>query len=571
MLKSLSLENFLLFEQADFAFAPGLNAVSGETGAGKSLVARALGLVLGGRGGQDAIRQGADEARITAVFHPHAGVDDSVLALADPNGDITLTRLVRRNKDGGGLAVNGKAVTAHAIRQTLAGMVDFAAQNEHMRLGDPAYQLELLDAYGRLAGAAERYLNQYRAAESLARRLKAGREERELVRLRLERAREELADIDQAAYNPAADGGLEDAIREMSNAAHIVSAAREAGTLLEAGEPGAVEAIGTAWRVLEKLAPVSPRLAEAAADIAAALDSVESALGKLSELARDVDANPERLDAMIGRSEMLRTLAKRLGIDMSELPARRDRLALEIEDLSGWAAGEDETRKRLGELLPGVAEAGLGLGKKRRDAAKRLARAVNRELAGLGMEQAGFHVEFEPLWHDEMPLDDILAAGPNGLDEVNFYLTPNPGEAPSAVAGAISGGESSRAVLAIKSALSQVHRPDLMFLDEVDAGVGARLGRELGIKLAEMSATRQIIVITHLPQIAAYAERHLKVAKAVRKGRTSATVEILADENRVKEIASMIHGSAANAVTIEQAREMLDEGVRLAGNDGADG
>ncbi|MCD8350279.1 MAG: AAA family ATPase [Planctomycetaceae bacterium] len=553
MLERLRLHNFLLFEKAEFAFSTGLNAVSGETGAGKSLVAKALGLALGGRGGHDIIRSGCDEAVIEAVFRPDVSASPELAAWLDADGRVTVRRGVRRNKDGGGLSVNGKAVTAGSVRSALAPLVDFAAQNEHMRLADPAYQVHLLDAYGRLEAAVARYQAAYRKADGLARRLQAGRQERELVRLRLERAREELAEIDRASYDPSEDATLEDDIREMSNAAGIVRAAAEAAARLEAGEPGPVEALAAAWKLLEKMAAVSPRLAEAAADLESAMELAESALGKLTGMVGDLDADPQRLDAMIGRSEMLKALAKRLECDVSALPSVRDKLALEIEDLSGWDAGEDEVRARLAAELPLVAEAGLALG--------RVAKAVNRELAGLGMEQAGFLVDFEPLWEEGMPLDDILAAGLNGLDGVNFFLSPNPGEAPSAVAGAVSGGEASRAVLAIKAALSEVYRPDLMFLDEVDAGVGARLGRELGMKLDEMAASRQIIVITHLPQIASYADNHLKVTKAVRKGRTSAGVENLTGEDRVQEVASMIHGSGANEVTIRQAREMLADGA----------
>lgn len=176
------------------------------------------------------------------------------------------------------------------------------------------------------------------------------------------------------------------------------------------------------------------------------------------------------------------------------------------------------------------------------------------------MEQAGFSVELEPLWSEGMPLEAVLNAGPAGLDDAAFFLSPNPGEAAAPVAEAASGGEAARAVLAIKAALSGVYRPDAMFLDEIDAGVGARLGSELGSKLRELAASRQIIVITHLPQIAAAAETHLKVSKRVRDGRTAAWVESLAGDARVREVAMMIHGSAAGEVTLEQARKMLEEG-----------
>lgn len=561
LLRSLELENFLLFEKTSFAFSPGLNAVSGETGAGKSLVARALGLALGGRGGQDVIRSGCDQSVIRAVFR----LEDAKGLPVDFVGDDGLVRVERvvRREGGGSVGVNGKTVTAQSVRQVLAPLVDFAAQNEQMRLADPAHQLELLDAFGRLDAFVEKYQAAYREADSLARRLKAGRQERELIRLRLERAREELADLNKAAYDPETDAQLEADIREMSNATGVVQAAAEAAAFLEAGEPSALEALTQAWKALDRMSEVSPRLAEAGRDLEEALDKAGGALARLSSLSEEMDADPARLDAMIGRSEKLKALAKRLECRMADLPAVRDRLVLEIEDLSGWDAGEDEVRAKLERILPAVVEAGIALGKKRRDAAKKLARSVNRELSGLGMEQAGFEVVFEPLWSEGMPVADVLEAGQSGLDEVNFYISPNPGEAPSAVAGEASGGEASRAMLALKAALSEVYRPDVMFLDEVDAGVGSRLGSELGVKLRDMSATRQVIVITHLPQIAAYAETHLKVAKRVKSGRTAAGVEKLGARERVREVASMIHGSSAGEVTLNQAREMLREGGHL--------
>ncbi len=561
MLVSLTLENFLLFEKTVFSFAPGLNAVSGETGAGKSLLARALGLALGGRGGHDVIRSGCEEAGIVAQFKLGGNAPEAARSLADPNGEILLRRLIKKSRDGGGLSVNGKAATSQSVRNALAGLVDFAAQNEHTRIGETGYQLELLDAFGRLGPLAEKYRSAHQTADGLARRLKAGRQERELVRLRLERARKDLKDLEQAGYDPKADADLEERIREMSNAAGIVQAAAEAAARLEGdGENGAIGSLAGAWRGLEKMAALSPRLAEAEADLEAALERAEEGLGKLTALTQDVEASPERLDRMIGRSEKLKSLAKRLECEVKNLPAARERIVREIEELSGWDADEGEIQKRLAMALPAVVETGLKLGAARREAAGRLEKAVNRELAELGMEQAGFLVDFEPIWCSGDELPRILEAGSAGLDEVGFFLTPNPGEAPSAVSGGVSGGEASRAVLALKSALSTVYRPDVMFLDEVDAGVGARLGRELGMKLRGLAESRQVIVITHLPQIAAYAGRHLKVAKDVRGGRTTARVESLEGGERAKEVASMIHGRGAGEVTLRQAEEMLREG-----------
>jgi ATPase involved in DNA repair len=552
LLEKIELENFILFEKADFTFTSGLNAVSGETGAGKSLIARALGLGLGGRGGQDSIRAGCEEAKITVHFSKPDGKKAGMQR-------YRVDRVIRR--DGGGrILLDGKPSTAQAVRALLSPLVDFAAQNEQIRLSESAYQLELLDAYGRLGPEAALYADLFRSGEVLDRRLKAGREEKALVRLRLEKAQEELASINNTGFNPATDLHLEDEIREMSSASHIVQAASEAVGLLEGGDPSVVDSVGHAKRTLDKMVEASPRLREASAHLVSALDSLSAALALASAAAEGAEADPDELDRLISRSETLKALGRKFACGVEGLAAFKEKLEREIAELSEWDAGEDEIRAKLAEILPKIAESGKALGEKRREAAKRLAKAVNRELAGLGMEQAGFSVEFEPLWHEGMPPEEILSAGSAGLEEATFFLSPNPGEAASSLADTASGGEASRAILAIKAALSSVYKPETMFLDEIDAGVGSRLGRELGDKLLDLSRSRQIIVITHLPQIAAYAKTHLKVAKKVKAGRTTAKVETLSGENRVDEIAKMIHGSSAGEVTMKQAREMLVEG-----------
>jgi DNA repair protein RecN (Recombination protein N) len=549
VLRSLELENFLLFEKAAFSFAAGLNAVSGETGAGKSLLARALALALGGRGGQDAIRSGCAAAIVRAVFTG-----------GDGQPELVAERVIRRD-GAGSAALGGKPVTLAALRAELAPRVDFAAQNEQVRLADSGYQLALLDDFGGLGGAAERYRAAYRQALSLAERLKAGRGERELAKLRRDRLRGELALLDDAGFDPASDPRLEEEIRELSASAAVTGAAAEALHALEAGEPPAVSALAGARRAAEKMREVSPRLAEAAGALTAAEEEIGRALRLLAEVGESAGTDPARLDAMISRSERLKDLAKRFACGVADLGAARNRIAAQLEELAAWDAGDGEVLAKLRAILPEAAAAGLALRAGRLEAGRRLARAVNRELADLGLGKAGFQVALEALWDEGMPLDEIpAAAAASGLDEAAFLFSPNPGEAAAPLARSASGGEASRAVLALKTALAGVHRPELMFLDEVDAGVGARLGNELGGKLAELAKSRQVVVITHLPQIAARAERHLLVRKAVSGGRTSAGVADLHGRERVLEVASMIHGSSAGAVTLEQAREMLREG-----------
>ncbi len=513
-------------------------------------------MALGGRGGQDIIRSDCPEAKVRAEFRLAADCP-ACQAFDAADGILVVERVIRHG--GGSLSVNGKAVTAQAVRQSLAPLVDFAAQNEHMRLAETSHQRELLDAYGKLEGKLVRYQERFREAEGLRQRLRAGREERELVRIRLERAKGDLDDLLKIEFAPATDLQLEDDIREMSHAAAVVQAAAEATARMEEGEPSVLDNLAAAWRGLEKMLAVSPRLAQASQLLGEALEKTEAALAILGDIPGDVEASPDRLDAMIARSEKLKTMARRFSCRIEDLDAVKEKLQQDIAEWSEWDVGEEETRKKLHAVLPSVIKAGKELGKSRREAAAHLAKAVNKELAGLGMEQAGFEVAFEPLWSDGMEPEEVLDAGAFGLDEINFFISPNPGEPASAIAGAASGGESSRAVLALKAALSEVYSPDLMFLDEIDSGVGARLGRELGVKLQTLAERRQVVVITHLPQIAAAAGNHLFVAKKVKNGRTTATVNRLTGDDRVKEIASMIHGSAAGELTRKQAKEMLKE------------
>ncbi|MDR1535967.1 MAG: AAA family ATPase [Planctomycetota bacterium] len=558
MLSSLELENFLLFEKTEFIFSPGLTVVSGETGAGKSLLAKALGLALGGRGGHDAIRRGAEEARIRAVFR--AGPDWPAVAseLVGPRREAVVERTLRL--EGGTISVNGGIKTAQSVRLALAPLVDFAAQNEQARLADPRRQLELLDAFGGLNAGRAAYAEAFQAAESLSRRLRAGREERKSARLRRELVERELGEIEGIGFDPASDSGLEERIRELAEASGVAESAAEAISFLEGGDAPALDALSRAWRAVGRRAEFSPRLAEAGRGLASALEFAEAARHGLAALAEELAAESVRLDDLIARSEKLKALARRLGCRVDELPTARERLLREVAELSVWELDEADLGKKLADLLPAVIRAGLELGRKRRETAKRLAKVVAAELRDLGMPEAGFEVVFEPLWEKGMPPERVLEAGPAGLDEATFVLAPNPGEPAAAIPGGASGGEISRALLALKAALGEVDRPDLMFLDEVDAGIGARLGREIAIKLQELARTRQVVAITHLPQIAAHADVHLRVVKRVRAGRTTAWAERLTAEGRVREVASMIHGGSAGEAARRQALEMLAEG-----------
>lgn len=570
MLDELYLEQFVLFEQAAIPLGPGLNVISGETGAGKSLVAQALGQALGGRAENDLIRADASEARVAAVFRlpsDHAAWTGLDLP-PDGEGRLVLERVLRR-EGGGRLSAGGRPVSGTTLRPVAAGLVDFAAQNESVRLADPAYQREMLDRFGGLDAAVSRYAEAYARASGLRQRLRAGDAERERVRRRAEALGEELARIAAVDFDEKTDPVLEERIRALSRTAEVTALAADAVARLYEEDGAVASTLARIRRETDRMASLMPSLGRAAEALAEACAHVDGAVGYFRDAADELDAGVDDLDALIERAERLKALARRLGVEVAEIPARRAALEGELTECLGWDQDADQLRAALAECEPAVVELGLALRRAREKAASRLNRAVNRELADLGMNQAGFDARVTPRWRESDGVSTLWdGAGPEGLDEVEFLLAPNPGEASSPLSRTASGGEMSRALLALKTALGGVLRAPTLFLDEIDAGVGGRLGEVLGRKLWMLSRDRQVVCITHLPQVAAWADAHVRIGKATRRKRTVSTVERLDAESRLEEIAQMIHGAAATGTTRCQAGEMLGAACAAKGEAG---
>ncbi len=568
MLQELYVRNLVVFSDATLPFAPGLNVISGETGAGKSLIAGAIGLALGARANSDLIRAGEDTAVISAIFSLPDRTQKELRRLieeagADPETEESLIfeRRLAQAKPGR-LSLCGRPVSAGAVTPLAGALIDIAAQNEHTRLVEPAYQRELLDAFGKISAAA--YSDKFRQALELLRRLEASEAQKERTRLELERIRFKLEKIAAFGFDPSADPQLEARISAMSNAEGIREAAAEGAQILYESDGAVTERVGAVLRKLEDVCECSPAAAEAAECLRSALAAIEDGTRALQQAGDDLDFTPEELDAAITRAEEMKALARLLECPERDLPVpeqiplMESRLRARESELAAWEIDGTQAQTQLESLCREIVALGADLSEKRRRAGGKLAKAVNAELADLGMPQANFSVELRPRWREGEALRKVLeAADSGGIEEICFLLAPNPGEAPSSLAETASGGESSRTMLAIKSALAAAHCPPTLLFDEIDSGVGGRLGEVLGQKLSALARERQIIVITHLPQIAAHADNHIKIAKSVRDGRTTTNFVRLEGEERVEEIAHMIHGSAATATTRQQAREML--------------
>ena len=569
MLQSIHLENVVLFADATLEFCPGLNVISGETGAGKSLLAQALSLALGKRAGADQVREGADRAVVTAAFVLTRNQAAQCLTASRPapaGEDAGLAQIVFKRTlpqtGRGRLTVNGRSRSAGEVRDMALCLIDVAAQHEQTRLADPGYQRELIDRYGKTTRQAKTFGEAFSSASALQQRLLADDAERDRAARRLQTVRDDLALIEAAGYTEE-DSRLEDRIRALTNVEEIRLTAEEGLSLLYEGDDALQDQVADLLRKAEALSDCCPPLQEAANALVQVTSGFEEAVRSYREALETVQAPPDELDRAIERAESLKRLARRLGCEVAQIPEQRAKLQAEAETLAAWECDTENIQELLTERLGALAKAGLSLRTARARAAKRLAKAVSQELAELDMQAAGFAAEITPLWQRGDPPEEILCRGSaQGLEEVSFLLSPNPGEPATPLCHTASGGEMARALLAIKSALSAVYHPPVLFFDEIDTGIGGRLGETVARKLKSLSSSRQVIAITHLPQIAARADTHLLVTKDVTDGRTLARVQSLSGQARTEEIAQMIHGKASTATTRKQAIEMLADTAR---------
>lgn len=561
MLEELYLEQIVLFESATLPFVPGLNVISGETGAGKSLIATALSLALGARASMDSIRAGSEHARVSAVFSgcPRITTDPDLQAFLEgiPDKDPLILERTLDRKRTSRMHIHHRPASLSLAVPLAMRLVDMSAQNEQTRLMEPAYQRILLDRFGGIETEAVAYAQAYRDALALQHRILAGDEEKARNRARLELVRHLLQRIGEVAFQPE-DGQIEARIRTLSHAESIREAAQQAVLSLHEDDGAVLARLGEIRKALDTHARHSAPLHEACGFLEEAAASLDEAVRAVQHALDEADADPAELDALIERAESLKQLARRLSCAVTEIPEVETRLRTEAESLETWEA---DTGGLMDLLVTKRAEAirrGETLHRKRIKAAARLVKDVGMHLRDLGMPEAEFSVDCIRYGAEgDDPETFLSRVHAGGVEEVVFRLRPNPGEPPSTLAEQASGGESARAMLAIKSALATVHAPSTLFFDEVDAGVGGRLGDVIGRKLRALSRGRQVIVITHLPQIAAYAHSHLKVSKEGKGGRTVARVETLTGRKRVQEIAHMIHGDAGTGTTLRQAEEML--------------
>lgn len=556
MLETLHIRDYALIEDLEIEFQPGFNALTGETGAGKSIVVGALGLALGTRASSDTIRAGAEKASVEVVFR----LDDTAPALRALLEDLEITleenRLILArtvSADGRGRAsANGRVVPVATLGALGDELVDLHGQHEHQSLLRPDCQMRLLDAY---AGAADL------AAEVAALVGALNRKHEEIQRLETddrERARQadfmrfELEEIDGAALSADEEEPLRERLHLLTNAETIQRLAMEAYALLyESQTVPALDALNSALKNLEELEAIDATFSEAVKQVNEARACVEMAASELRRFTSVEEVDPGELDRQNERLALISTLKRKYGADIAAVLAYRDRIAAALEDYENRDALLERLRADYNQTLAQATEKAQALSALRHTAAQKMDRQALEVLRGLDMPHARFETLLEPA---------TLSA--HGLDKVTFLLSANAGEALKPLRQVASGGEISRIMLALKAVFAEQDTVPTLVFDEIDAGVGGATARRVAEKMADLSIKRQVLCITHLAQIAAVAQTHFKVLKHQDAGATTTSMLALAGEHREKEIARLLDGSVSEA-SLKHAKALLAESRRL--------
>ena len=586
MLQEIHIRNYAVIENLTVEFHPGLNVLTGETGSGKSVLVDALDLALGGRASPDVIRTGADRATVTVVFRAEA-VSGSArkdgVGMPPPwfewleryglGGETEGEIILRREIQAGGrsrLLVNDQPVTLAAAKELAPLLVEVHGQGEHASLLVREAQLDLLDTFastGEHLAAVRALFTQLQELEREWTELNQSEQERLRV---LDLLRFQVDELTNAGLAPGEDERLDAERAVLRNLDKVRLAAASAYAALYEDEGSALERLAAVDRALDELARYDPALEshrEPGVAARAALDDLARALGDY--LGR-LEVDPARLDEVEERLALLDRLKRKYGGTVHEILAFAARAREDLARLEHTDERREEVRRQLATAGEAYHKAAAALSRDRRAAASRLSGEVRKELSHLGMDKARFEIEFEDVGAVSGAATETPEAvgGPKGIDRITFLVSPNPGEELRPLDRVASGGEISRLMLALKTVIAARAsnanaRVRTLIFDEVDAGIGGRAAEVVGERLKRLARENQVLSVTHLPQIACFADHHYSVEKVERAGRTFTSVQYLATEReRATELARMLSGRRITEAVLEHATAMLKQGSR---------
>jgi DNA repair protein RecN (Recombination protein N) len=559
MLKALHISNLAVISDAKVELAPGLNCFTGATGAGKSLIIGALEVLLGLRSPGEMLRPGAEEGRVSGLFEVtepqtlkqiEAATD---VSLSKDAGEILLTRKLYASGRSS-VSVNGQPITLNMLRQLSEHLVDVHGQHDHQYLLKPANQLEVIDQFGNLWELRQRYRAVFDQLQSTRQRLNALTTNGQLRRQQLDLYKFQAAEIDAAELDAGEYATLRSRASVLINLEKLKKDAGAVHTSLYEADGSLLERLKTVVAALTELAGLDAQLNPIAAQVREATINLEESAFDIGRYLDKLDLDPGELTEVNERLNTINRVLHKYGDPIEFTLQHRQTIQTQIEELQ--RSGEDLTglQKKLEPLRKELKQLGETLSVKRQSVAKKLGPMIEKSLAELGMEKAKFSVLLSPA----PAMVDQLPATASGFDQVEFIAQTNPGQLAQPLRKIASGGELSRIMLALKGILAQSDRVSVLVFDEIDANVGGRLGSIIGNKLRGLAAHHQVLCITHLPQIASYADRHFTVRKQVTAGLTESNVRQMDGAERLEELSEMIGGHRITDTTRAQARELLD-------------
>jgi len=553
MLIELRIRDYAVIHDLTLKLGPGLSALSGETGAGKSIIVGALSLLLGERASSDRVRTGADRAMVEAVFdvssYPKIGAQLSDLGIEAEDGLLILRREVAaagRNRAW----INESPTTARTVGELGRSLVDLHGQHEHQTLLRKDTQRSILDAFGEAEQDASAVAEEFQSLSRLKARLKELQEHRRELASRADFLRFQMSELEEANVQPGEEEALAEESRRLENSEELLGGATRVNSKLYAAEGAVTDIVSGLAQTLARLKEWDPSLEGPHGELQEAYHVLAEVGRDLSDYIGGLRHDPGRLEEVRSRLDLIHSLKRKYGPTSEDVVAARDRVRVELDELEDGRWDEDTLAADVERMRSDLISTTARLSKKRRKAAARLEKEVEALLPDLGLPAGTFKVQMEVL----------PEVGSHGAENVEFLVSLNAGFPPTALARVASGGELSRVMLILKAILAKVDQVPTMVFDEIDAGIGGQVASLVADKLRDVARYHQVFVVTHLPQLASRAQSHLLVEKSDGDGLAATDVKGLTGDARVREIARMLGGDPESETSRDHAREMLAAG-----------
>ena len=577
MLTELRIQNFAIIDELTLSLSPGFVVFTGETGAGKSIIIDAVELLLGGRADNTMVRTGAEVALIEGVFHLEPTIQEGVAqilereGLLDDIGYCVLAREIRR--EGRNICrINGRTVNLGLLTELGGRLVDVHGQSEHLSLLRVKEHLHLLDRFAQDESILASYRDSFHLYLDIYQELEELKTREQDAARRTEFLTYQINEIEAAALQTGEDSGLSDERVRLSNSEQLARLTEDIISALD--EPpderlSASDLLGRAAEAAGRLAKIDPGTEDFSTQTQSLAEGASELVRYLRDYRDSVEHNPRRLDEIEERLSLINSLKQKYGGTIDSILEHGQSAQVELENLTHAEERIQELESELAKQLEKLSKVGRELSEVRRQAGDDLSKLIESELRDLKMDGAQFKVGIQ--WNDDadgLQVDErVLRFDATGIDEVEFLVEPNPGEGLKPLTKTASGGETSRLMLALKSVLAQADRTPTLIFDEIDQGIGGRVGGIVGQKLLGLAEEHQVLCVTHLPQLAAFGDQHFKVDKEVVQERTVTRTQDLSNDERIPELALMLGGRSEP--NLESASELLDAAQRLTKDDTA--